>query len=79
MDKRTKSLAKREEPHTAIRIDKTCAQKTWPLHYRRGTIASGISLTTSPSVEHPPHFPRLTPYALRRDHGTQRELFEATT
>jgi hypothetical protein len=79
MDKGTKSLAKRKESHVAIRIDKTCAQKTRPLRYRRSAVTGGISLTTSPSVEHPPRFPRLAPYALRRNHGTRQGLFKTPT
>jgi hypothetical protein len=66
----TKGLAQCKEPHTAIWIDKTGAQKTWTFYYRRGAVTGGLLLMTSPSVEHSPHFPCLTSYALHQNHGT---------
>ena len=79
MDKRTKSMAKREEPGVTLWNDKTCAQKAWTLHNRRGMIPSCLQAAPTSTVEHTPRFPRLPPYALHRDRGARRELLKAPT
>ena len=61
VDKRTKSVVKREEPHVTLWNDKACAQKAWTLYDQRGTLTSCLQITTTSTVKHTPRFPYLPP------------------
>jgi len=79
VEKGPEGVARSEEPVSAVQIDQTSPKKAWTLSDRTSYLPSGIPTPPSPSMNHPPHVPRLPSDPLRRDKRTQRKLLETPT
>jgi hypothetical protein len=75
----TTSLARRQEPQTGLQYRQTSTPTPQTLPNNSGTLARGLRDWITGPVEYPPSIPRLPPYDIPRNLGTQPKLHPTAT